>query len=468
MRQGEMRRVCGALALACVLVACARGETEEPAASGPHTYAFTLAGEHVLLAGEIPDEPTKKTTAPTVRFVARDARGHATSGEIRDPRMANVEVLVDGFKQLSYPNESGIFALTLPARPEALDLFEGDRRIASLGSTLTTRVLPQNVPGDAGTPKVATKLIDHGDCGTNVNLLFMPEGYRADEMGLFRERVKSVVADLVQVPGYRQYANKLDAWISEIPSAESGLSDGEVLRDTAWGIRYGAEVRRAIWWGRKQSPGRTLLQWAKAKKEASADVTIILVNSTERLGSADRDRNVVFLAAAPNAGRGLAHELGHALLDLADEYDYGECKIETAGQTANTTKTPNAPPWSAIVKTPPIEGAACCATGVWKPTDSCLMHDETEDLCPVCAAQLQAVFAVRGPACGPVDCSSGLADCRPGLVCSFNGGTSSCCRKPFIADTECTPGACAPGKVCALSDLAGTRLGCVNIDEGCE
>jgi hypothetical protein len=469
-RQGEMRRVSGALALACALAACERVETDEPPASEPHTYAFTLEGERVVLAGEVPDAPTRKPTCATVRFVARDARGHGMSGEIGDPRMANVEVLgAEGFKRLSYRNESGVFSLTLPARPETLDLFEGDRRIGSLASTLSTRVLPQNVAWDGGSQNYATKLIDHGECGSNVNLLFMPEGYRAEEMGLFRERVKSVMAGLVRVAAFREHANRFDAWISEIPSEESGLSDVNAVRQTAWGIRYGVEERRAIFWGSQAPPGRTILQWSRAKTQSSADVTIILVNSTERLGSTDRNRRVVFLAADASAGRGLAHELGHGLLGLADEYDYGVCRSEQAGQSPNTTRNSDAPPWSSIVTTAPLEGAEYCRTGVWKPTGVCLMHHQAEDFCPVCAGQFRDALAARGPACGQLDCSSGLSPCAPGRVCSFNGA-GFCCRKPFPVETQCTPGpdACGSEKVCAVADLASSRLGCVKIGEGCE
>jgi hypothetical protein len=465
-----MRKVCGALALACAVAACQRGETEPPPAPAgePHSYAFTLEGERLLLAGEAPEETPIDATGPTLRFVARDARGRSTNGTIVDPRVADLEVLGgQGFKRLSYLNGSGMFTLTLPQRPEALDLFDGDRRIASLGAALTTRVLPQSVGADAGPPKYATKLIDHGDCGSNVNLLFMPEGYRAEEMGLFRDRVKSIMAGLVDVAGFRENAKRFDAWISEIPSQESGLTDGENVKQTAWGVRYGVADRAAIYWGDRAVPQGTIDQWRQAKSEASSDATIIVVNSTERLGASDRKRHVVFLSAFPGAGRGLAHELGHALLQLADEYDYGPCNLDSGRISANTTKTPDAPPWSAIVKTAPIEGADSCPKGIWKPTASCLMHDQGEDLCPVCLDRLQNALFLRGPECRKFDCSSEANDCPAGLFCS-NNGKNSCCRKPFKVEHECQVGSCGPGKVCSMSDAEGTSMGCVTIDEGCE
>jgi len=472
-----MRKVGAALVLAlgAAVGGCERGSEEGVAprevTGPPRPFGFTLRGAQVELVGELASAPdvAPPPGARTLRWVARDGAGHPIgAGELPDPRVSELEAL-GGLARAAHVNESGFFALPLAAPPASLQLFDGDRPVAALGAALAVREYaePGSMPeGGAG----VTKVVDHGDCGTAVNLLFMPEGFRDTEMPVFRERVATLMRELVEVEGFRQNVRRFDAWIAETPSAESGISDPpRTVKNTAWGVRYGAEERRAIFWGAAPPAGATILRWARARRASDADVTVVVVNATEALGATDRSRAVVFLASFAGAARGLAHELGHALLGLADEYDYGACQLDRAGAAPNTTTSPAAPPWSAIVKTPPVEGAEYCAKGVWKPTASCLMHDEGEDLCPVCAARLRRALDERGPACdaGPRDCSDGFTKCPGDRVCSFNG-RGFCCRKPFVPRGSCTPQGCASGEVCAVADLAETERGCVKIDEGCE
>lgn len=141
------------------------------------------------------------------------------------------------------------------------------------------------------------------------------------------------------------------------------------------------ETRRArparssdgAWWPKAPKPSTWAL-FQRARKATHANVTLVVVNSKDNIGSATPSEKLIVQSASDDAASTLAHELGHALLDLADEYDYGICDLATAGARANVTKTPKNPPWKAFFEKLPVEGAELCAKGVWRPQEHCLMR----------------------------------------------------------------------------------------------
>src|SRR6187200_1289534 len=84
--------------------------------------------------------------------------------------------------------------------------------------------------------------------------------------------------------------------------------------------------------------------------EAGADVVVVIANTTEYGGCAS---NGVFSVTKDASGAEIvAHELGHALFNLADEYDYGGSPpCANAATEANVTNhgTRDGVPWADLV-----------------------------------------------------------------------------------------------------------------------
>jgi hypothetical protein len=67
-----------------------------------------------------------------------------------------------------------------------------------------------------------TKINDAGDPSTSVDLVFLAEGYKADEMVKFREDARKMADILFAEPPYNEYKNKINIWAVESISQESG------------------------------------------------------------------------------------------------------------------------------------------------------------------------------------------------------------------------------------------------------
>ena len=67
-----------------------------------------------------------------------------------------------------------------------------------------------------------TKTYYAGDPAVNVDLAFIAEGYKAEEMGKFRDDIRKMADLLFQEPPFSDYRNKINIWAVEAVSQESG------------------------------------------------------------------------------------------------------------------------------------------------------------------------------------------------------------------------------------------------------
>lgn len=145
----------------------------------------------------------------------------------------------------------------------------------------------------------------------------------------------------------------------------------------------------------------------------------------------------------------MAHEIGHNLGYLADEYDYGSCR---GANTPNLSETPEVK-WSCLLEN--NGGAACpdggavrafsveagCDPQIVRPCTRCMMRDYA-DFCPICRAQMDSRFAGGGDVdLGGCDCTPN--DC-PATGCGGDGCFGECgCG----AGERCFAGMCEAGCV---------------------
>ncbi|MGE0545880.1 MAG: M64 family metallopeptidase [Kofleriaceae bacterium] len=248
------------------------------------------------------------------------------------------------------------------------------------------------------------------------NVLFVPEGYTEAELPKFEEQVATIWAGLQTKDLFKDHLDQLNAFRQNIKSAESGISDprGNPNKDTAFNVSFGDDVSspRRCMFPSSNWRSTTVASVNRLRETTGADVVIAIANTNEWGGCANSYiglivQGVYSLEQAPIT---LAHELGHALFDLEDEYDYG-----TPGQACrsgvNVTTRLQYIPWQDLIdQTTPIPttyseatngkvgawvGGGYCSSGAWRPASSCMMKVSGDPFCPVCRRVGELKFAMK-------------------------------------------------------------------------
>lgn len=251
-----------------------------------------------------------------------------------------------------------------------------------------------------------TPLLASGDSDARLDLVVLGDGYRADELDAFAADTDRIVDYLLGIEPYGDYAGLFNVWRIDRASAESGathLGQGGVSRDTAYGCYYGCGgLDRLVC-----CDDPAVLTDVGALVPG-ADGILVLINDPAYGGSGGFTYATSYVDA-PYGPQVAAHELGHTLVGLWDEYGYG---IAGAGEGPNCSRDPDGT-WDAWLGTDGV-GAypECSYNGLHRPTlEGCMMRTLQDDYCPVCRQEVVlAMYGAIGrlteriaPLPGPVD-----------------------------------------------------------------
>ncbi|MET8759353.1 M64 family metallopeptidase [Lentzea sp. NPDC004782] len=214
------------------------------------------------------------------------------------------------------------------------------------------------------------------------DLVFVGDGYTADDLATYAANVQSKWDELSAVEPFREYKYLFKVWRVDVISNESGVDHDPtkgVLKDTALDMGFWCQ-------GRDPNTERLLcVNEAKAKEYAAlapeADQVIALGN-TSKYGGAGGS---VATAAGSNAQSGqiAVHELGHSIGGLADEYEYPYATYTGAEpREINVTADPTGAKWGTYLgqDSPdggviaPVEGARYYKNGLYRPTANSIMR----------------------------------------------------------------------------------------------
>jgi len=223
-------------------------------------------------------------------------------------------------------------------------------------------------------------IIDNGPSENRIDVVFIGDGYTADQLDLYAAHVETAVAGFFSQQPLAAYAGYFNIHRVDVISNESGVDEpaAGIYRDTALDMAFDcAGIDRLL-----------CINYSKAQDAAGSapqvDTIIALANST-RYGGAGYPGLATAAGANGSAVELVLHEFGHSFAHLADEYDYGgdatytgpepgqpNVSIYTAAeQLAQQTKWYR---WLDLPNVDAFEGALYSRYGVYRPTSNSKMR----------------------------------------------------------------------------------------------
>lgn len=425
----------GLLLTACALLAAPWGCSSNAPPADPEVVQVTalLAGRHATLLRARATRETRPLapSAPAgergIRWELVDPDGVVIArGTGPDVHAARYEF---GEEQRIDPvqdprSAAGTLSFEIPNVGGTLHFWEADG--TSAGQAQFGAIAPK-APGvsEASLVNLSTDvlgapvaLVDHGSPRSHVNFLLLPDGYTEAELPQFHEFAAKVASGLSQIPGYSDHWDDINVYYQDVRSKDSGIADPKQPEDTkttAFETTFGdgaTSPRRCILPSNRVSAAAVASMLAIGRS-VSADQIVIIANTHEYGGCAIPGDRVAVMSATEHAIRIMAHEIGHSLFKLADEYTDSPPACDASRWkkgTPNVGSDLDALPWrdlipaGASLPTSPgdtstpigaFEGAGYCTTGAYRASEKCMMHTIDQAFCPVCKRELDRYFAAH-------------------------------------------------------------------------
>lgn len=220
--------------------------------------------------------------------------------------------------------------------------------------------------------------------GRGIHLVLLGDGYAVDQQNLFQEHVDQIVAQIGNDTGIGDHLAAFNVHMISTVSENSGADDNEEVdsRNTAFDSAYNCNgILRLI------CADGTAMLVAALNEYPAVDQIVLLVNDRRYGGSGNSGGRVAITSAYfPEIA---LHEMGHSLVDLADEY-VDTLIRETSGlllfeegsyRNVTTLTDPTLIPWAhwidnsiALPQNPGdprvglFEGGLFRAEGIYRPT----------------------------------------------------------------------------------------------------
>ncbi len=159
-------------------------------------------------------------------------------------------------------------------------------------------------------------VLKNGSVHHKVDLVFLSEGYRADEFNLFKEDLKKRVELMFGIEPYASFKTQFNITGIFCPSADSGVDEPRrsVYKRTCLNFGFNA----------LDLPRYLLSEDNRAVRDLAGqvpyDAVFIMVNSKRYGGGGIYNQYAVFTAHSPSNELVFVHEFGHSFAGLADEY----------------------------------------------------------------------------------------------------------------------------------------------------
>ncbi|MGW2746900.1 M64 family metallopeptidase [Streptomyces sp. NPDC001450] len=286
-----------------------------------------------------------------------------------------------------------------PAHTQRVEYFPGpaaEPRQVTVPADTPARTA-RRTPIPVGAPAAVSALQRTGPVAGRLDLVVMGDGYTSDEQDEFATDAEEKLDEIFDIEPYRSYRGLFNVWLVDPVSRESGVSGDpttDVVKDTALGAHFFCD-------------GLERLLCVDTDKVAhyaglapDADIVFVIANSAKYGGAGysagdlppgSPFHGVATMSSANDRSYLIgAHELGHSIGHLADEYQYagyGAYPYTDEPAEANLTlrRDPGASKWyrwlgaddptGSVVGA--YEGGGYYETGIYRPTETSIMRSLT-------------------------------------------------------------------------------------------
>lgn len=257
-----------------------------------------------------------------------------------------------------------------------------------------------------------TYLRKAGDSKDKIDVVFVPEGYTAEEMEQFRHDCKESIASMLRHKAFAARKDRFNFIAVDAPSRHSGVSipKNNEWKNTALGSHFDT------FYSERYLTTPNISKLYDILDGIPCESIIILANTDEYGGGGIYNNYMLSAARGPGYKSVIVHEFGHSFAGLADEYFYDDqyetyypAGIEPWEQNLTTltdfgSKWKDMLPQGTSVPTPAdgkdihtkvgvYEGGGYQSQGVYRPAQDCRMKtNEAPDFCPVCSRAIQRVI----------------------------------------------------------------------------
>jgi hypothetical protein len=246
--------------------------------------------------------------------------------------------------------------------------------------------------GSSLTAQTVTTVLNNGTTETRYDMVILGDGYTASEQATFNQDVNTFLSALFQKTPYNIFAAYYNVHTVFRASAQSGADRPDetppVFVNTAYEATYNyGGVDRCLY------IQNTSLALADAALAPANEGRILVMVNDDRYGGCASTFAVSYNGSQMSEVQ--AHELGHSMGQLADEYEYsGQTYTGPEPSSANITTSPTGQKWSLWHGTEGVsafEGAGYNQYGLWRPRINCLMRSLGQVLCRVCQENIVKV-----------------------------------------------------------------------------
>ncbi|MDP3452254.1 MAG: M64 family metallopeptidase [Bacteroidales bacterium] len=244
------------------------------------------------------------------------------------------------------------------------------------------------------------------------DIVFVAEGYTADEMDKFIKDANRFAGYLFDIEPYKSRKNDFNIWAVRSVSRDSGcdIPQSDIWKSTAVSSSfYTFRIDRYL-----TAPNQKLV--ASSVSNLPCDAMYVIVNTDKYGGGGIYNFYGLSMSDHKFSAEVFVHELGHSFAGLGDEYyssevayeEFYNLNIEPWEPNITTLKnfdskwrsmilpetpqpTPSDPEFKNVVGL--FEGGGYMAKGIYRPYLDCRMKANTaEGFCPVCRISIERVI----------------------------------------------------------------------------
>ena len=240
-------------------------------------------------------------------------------------------------------------------------------------------------------PEGAVEVSVSGDADERLDMLFLADGYTAGELDTFADDVDALSAYLIAIAPYEDYTGLVNVWRVDAVSNVSGAGTSGTPLDTAFGCYYYCGGIERLLCCNDSKVVSAINEYLP-----DADGVLVVVNSDKYGGAGGTTYGTSYTGTY--AQQVAAHEIGHSLIGLWDEYSYGYAGSGSDGPNCSSSDDGSA--WEQWLDESGVSAFEVCSyTNFYRPTNNgCMMNSLQDQYCPVCRELVVQQIYKRLPA----------------------------------------------------------------------